>query len=131
MCEIVDSDDFQGLWEGWETDSFIVGLPCFPSGRHFHRGPRRDLFVVIRPVDLTRAFLVPALSAVGHDVGQVLRVLLRLHGSECVSQPLVLDDRRMTHTLILAEDAVGKRVPFPSHLKRSICEVIDLDVLTC
>ena len=44
MCEITALGDFQGLWEGWETDSFIVGLPCFPSGRHFHRRGRLDAF---------------------------------------------------------------------------------------
>ena len=54
MCEITALGDFQGLCEGWETDSFIVGLPCFPSGRHFHRGRRRDFRFVIRPVKPTR-----------------------------------------------------------------------------
>lgn len=30
--ECVESrSPFQGLWEGWETDSFIVRLPCFPQ----------------------------------------------------------------------------------------------------
>ncbi len=61
----------------------------------------------------------------------MLRVLLCLHNSQCVSKPLVLYDGRVTHALIFAEDAVGKRVSFPPHLERSICEVIDLDVLTC
>ena len=63
MCEIVDSDDFQGLWEVW--DGCIV--PHFPSARHFHRG-RRDEFLVIGPVDLAWTLLVSALFAVGLDL---------------------------------------------------------------
>src|ERR1700733_9812479 len=131
MCEITALGDFQGLWEGWETDSFTVGLPCFPSGRHFHRFGRGEFCFVVWPVDLTRALLVSALGAVGHDLGQALDVLLGLHSSECMAKPLVLDDGRVTHALVFAEDTVGKRVLLPSHFERSICEVIDLDVLTC
>src|SRR5258705_2596385 len=101
MCEIVYSDDFQGLWEEWETNRFIVGLPCFPSGRHFHRG-RGDRFFVIGPVNLTGALLISVLGAVGHHCGQVLDVLLRFHHRECMAQPLVLDDGCMTYALILA-----------------------------
>jgi hypothetical protein len=134
MCEITALGDFRGLWEGWETDSFIVGLPCFPSGRHFHRvhrGRPLDFRCVIWPVDAARVLLVSVLGAVGQDLRQVLRVLLGLDCSECVSQPLVLYDGRMVDTLILAEDPVGKQLTLPSHLERPICKVIDLNVLTC
>jgi hypothetical protein len=48
-----------------------------------------------------------------------------------MSQPLVLDDRCVTDTLVFAEDPVGKQLTFPSHFKRPICEVVDLNVLTC
>lgn len=61
----------------------------------------------------------------------MLRVLLGLQGSECMSQPLVLYDGRVVDALILAEDAVGKQLTLPSHLQWPICEVIDLDILTC
>src|SRR5260370_41288548 len=131
MCEITALGDFQGLWEGWETDSFIVGLPCFPSGRHFHRGRRRDFRFVIRPVKPTRVLLVSALCAVSHPLRYMLDVLLRFHRCECMAQTLVLDDGCVTDPLVLAEDAIGKRVPFPSHLERPISEVVDLDVLAC
>jgi hypothetical protein len=46
-----------------------------------------------------------------------------------MSQALVLDNGGVAHALVFAKDAIGKRVAFPSHLERSICEVIDLDVL--
>src|ERR1700720_481983 len=108
MCEITAPGDFQGLWEEWETDSFIVGLPCFPSGRHFHRWCRRDFRFVIRPVKPTRVLLVSHFAAVGHDLRRMLDVLLRLHCCERMAQPLVLDDRGVTDPLVLAEDAVGK-----------------------
>ena len=47
-----------------------------------------------------------------------------------MAEPLVLDDRRVTYPLVFLEDAVGKRVPFPAHLKRSIREVVKLNILT-
>jgi hypothetical protein len=48
-----------------------------------------------------------------------------------MAQSFVLDEGGVTDPLVLAEDAIGKRVPFPSHLKRAICEVVDLDILAC
>jgi hypothetical protein len=119
--------DFQGLWEEW--DSFIV--PRFPSGRHFHRGRRGEFCFVVWSIELARALLVSDLVTISHDLRQSLDILLRLHSSECMSQPLVFDDGRVTDALIFAEDAIGKRVTFPSHLERTIRKVIDLDVLTC
>jgi hypothetical protein len=48
-----------------------------------------------------------------------------------MAQSFVLDGGCVTDPLVLAEDAIGKRVPFPSHLERAICEVVDLDILAC
>jgi hypothetical protein len=45
-------------------------------------------------------------------------------------QSLVLDDGCVAHALVFAEDTIGKQVAFPSHLERSVCEVIALYVLT-
>ncbi len=47
-----------------------------------------------------------------------------------MTKSLVFDDSRMTHSLVFCEDAIGKQMPSPAHLKRSIREVIELDVLT-
>src|ERR1700730_18767922 len=108
MCEITALGDFQGLWEGWETDSFIVGLPCFPSGRHFHRGRRHDFRFIVGPVKLPASLLIAELLAVGPYLRLMLDVLLCLHHRECMAQSLVLDDCCMADTLVLAEDAIGK-----------------------
>ena len=48
-----------------------------------------------------------------------------------MAQSFVLDDGCVTDPLVLAEDAIGKRVPFPWHLEWAICEVVDLDILAC
>jgi len=106
-------------------------LPRFPSDRHFHHWGRRDFCFVVRPGKLTTTLLVSTFGAVGHHRGHVLDVLLRLYCCERMAQPLVLDDGCVTDPLVLAEDAIGKRVPFPSHLERPIREVVDLDVLAC
>src|ERR1700693_1697872 len=121
MCEITALGDFQGLWEGWETDSFIVGLPCFPSGRHFHRGRRRDFRFVIRPVKPTRVLLVSALCAVSHHLRYMLDVLLRFHRCECVAEAFVLYDSGVAYALVFAEDTIGKQVTFPSNLQGLSC----------
>jgi len=47
-----------------------------------------------------------------------------------MTQALVLDDCGMAHTLVLAEDPIGKRVALPAHLERPVGEVVDLDILT-
>src|SRR5260370_40292871 len=78
MCEITALGDFQGLWEGWETDSFIVGLPCFPSGRHFHRGRRHDFRFIVGPVKLPASLLIAELLAVGPYLRLMFDVLLCL-----------------------------------------------------
>src|SRR5271168_1360559 len=118
--------DFQGLWEERETASCF---PRFPSGRHFHRGGAVGFWDVIRPIDSPRVLLVSALVAVRLDLWFMLKILLCLHGSECVAEPFVLDDGGVTDTLVFAEDAIGKRIAFPANLERSIAEVINLDIL--
>jgi hypothetical protein len=69
---------------------------------------RCEFSFVVWPLDVTRALLVSDIVTVDHDPRQVLDILLRLHSSECMSQPLVLDDGCVTDALILDEDAVGK-----------------------
>ncbi len=128
MCEIAALAISKDCGKGGKR---LYCFPPFPSGRHFHRGRVREFFFVVRPINLARSFLVSVLVTVGQDLGQALEILLRLHRSECMSQPLVLDDCRVTDTLILAEDAIGRQLTLPSHFKRPICEVIDLDILTC
>ena len=59
--------------------------------------------------------LVAGLLTVGHDLGCQSEVLLRLDDGERVSKTLVLDDRRVTHPLILAEDAIGKHMTSPAN----------------
>jgi hypothetical protein len=56
-------------------------------------------------------------------------VAWRLHESQGMAETLVLDDGRMTDSLILAEDAIGKRLPFPSHFQRPVGEIEELDIL--
>ena len=96
MCDIVDPDDFQGLWEGWETDSLIVGLPGFPSGRHFHRFCRRRArLFIIGAVDFSWVLLIAELLAVGLHLRLVLDLLSRLDQRQSVAEPLVLDNGRV------------------------------------
>ena len=57
-------------------------------------------------------------------------VLLRLDRAQPMTEPLVLDGGRGTYPLVFLEDAVGKRVPLPAHLERSIREVVELGILT-
>ncbi len=52
------------------------------------------------------------------------------HG-QCMTKPFVLEDGSMAYTLVLAEDAVGKRHAFPADLQWLIEESIELDVLAC
>ena len=46
-----------------------------------------------------------------------------------MAEPLVLDDRCVADTLVLAEDTVGKQHALPTHLKGPVEEVVELDVL--
>jgi hypothetical protein len=126
MCEITALGDFQGLWEERETASCF---PPFPSGRHFHRFGWGECFFVIGPVQLTRTFLIPTLCAIDHDLRCPLDFLLSLDDLECMTKALVLNGCSMADALVFAQDAIGKQVPLPAHLKRSICEVVDLNVL--
>ena len=121
---------FQGLWEGWETDSFIVGLPCFPSDRHLHCFCRRRADFIVWPVQPSTSLLVATLAAVGLHRRSFVVVLLRLDRAKHMTKPLVLDDRRVTYPLIFLEDAIGKRVPSPAYLQWSIREVVELNILT-
>src|SRR5260370_42253793 len=116
MCEIVDTDDFQGLWEGGDQTVSSSGLPRFPSDRHFHRWGRHDFCFVIGPVKLSASLLISKLLAVGPYLRLMLHILLRLDHSEGMAEAFVLDDGRVANPLIFTEDAIGKRVPFPSNL---------------
>ncbi len=60
--------------------------------------------------------LVAGFFAVGQYRRLALEFLLCLHERERVAQSLVLDDRGGADTLVLAEDAVGKRDTLPAHL---------------
>src|ERR1700722_2204972 len=60
----------------------------------------------------------------------MLHVLLRFDDRQYMAKAFVLDDCGVTDALILAENAVGKRLAFPSDLQASVREVIKLNVLT-
>jgi hypothetical protein len=47
-----------------------------------------------------------------------------------MAKTLVFDDGGVADALVLAEDTVGKRVAFPSHLQPGIREVVKFNVLT-
>jgi hypothetical protein len=48
-----------------------------------------------------------------------------------MAELLGFSDGFTIHTLRLAADTVGKRLPFPLHLERPTSEVRDLDVVYC
>jgi hypothetical protein len=78
-CEITGSNgNFQGLWEGWKQNSFIVLFPPFPSDRHFHRNRFR---CVVGSVNTPRIFLVACFFAVIHYLCFQFAVLLRFDES--------------------------------------------------
>jgi hypothetical protein len=108
------------------------GLPCFPSGRHFHGFTRRRRikFFLRQAVDLAGCLAIATLFAVGLNLRLALRILLCLDDGERMSQTLVLDDGGVADSLVFAEDAVGKYLPFPSHLQAPIGKVVQVDVLT-
>jgi hypothetical protein len=57
-------------------------------------------------------------------------LLLRLDEGQRMAKTLVLDGGGVADALVLAEDTVGKRVAFPSHLQSGIREVVKVNVLT-
>jgi hypothetical protein len=124
MCGIIDSGDFQRVWDG-----FIV--PPFPSDRHFPRFRLRRFWLEVWAIDSSRVLLVAGLLAVVHNLGDAAEVPLRLDDRQCMPQAVVLDDGSVADTLILAKDAVGKRVTLPSHLQWPVCKVVELDILAC
>jgi hypothetical protein len=66
---------------------------------------------------MTRVLLVAKLLAVGSYLDFTLHILLRLHESECMAKPFVLDDGGVADTLVLAEGAVGKRASIAPNLQ--------------
>jgi hypothetical protein len=46
-----------------------------------------------------------------------------------VAKTLVLDDRSVADSLILAENAVGKKKPPGTYLQSAIWKIVDVDVL--
>ncbi len=109
-------------------------FPRFPSGRHFHRfcGHAFGFWDVIWPIDSRRRFfLYPPLSLLVMILGRCLVSCCAFTVVRACRKPLVLDDGCVAHALVFAENTIGKRVSFPTHLERSVCEVIDLDILAC
>ena len=98
---------FQGLWEGRET---ALCFPRFPSDRHFHRGAQPGFLGLIRAVGRSRVLLVACFFAVRQHLRVTFEILLRFDQRERVPQAFVLDDCGVADTLVLAEDAIGKRV---------------------
>jgi hypothetical protein len=76
-----------------------------------------------------RSFLIFALLAVGLHLCLEMAVLLCLDQSQCVAKTLVLDDRNVADSLILAENAVGKNKPPGTYLQSAIWKIVDVDVL--
>ena len=101
------SGDFQGLWEAWETNSFIVSsmLSIRPS---FPPLLRPCFRFEVWSVNSSRCLLVSDFLAVGHDLRLVLEVLLRFNKRECMAKAFVLDDGSMADALVLTEDTIGK-----------------------
>lgn len=46
-----------------------------------------------------------------------------------MTKALVLNGCGIADALVSAKGAIGKQVPLPTFLKRSICEVVDLNLL--
>ena len=94
-----------------------------------HRFWRGRFFDEVRSTDLARTLLVVGLLAVGQHFGLTLEVLLCHDDRECVTKSLVLDNRSVADTLILADDAVGKRDTLPAQFHRPVWIVGQLHVL--
>jgi len=60
--------------------------------------------------------------ATGLHFRLALYVLLRFDDRESMAESLVLDDRSVAHTLVFAEEAIGKRATFRPDLKRAVRE---------
>ena len=56
-------------------------------------------------------------------------VLLCLDDRKSVAESFVLDDRSVAHTLVFAEEAIGKRATVRSDFERAIRELVEIDVL--
>ncbi|MBB5060640.1 hypothetical protein HDF16_005376 [Granulicella aggregans] len=105
----------------WESTFFVVSkafgksgqfiVPGFPSGRHFHRRRQCEFSFVIHPVKLTWILFVAELVAVGLHLRLALYFLFCFDDLQRMSKSFVLDDRRVADTLVLAEEAIGKRAP--------------------
>ncbi len=56
--------------------------------------------------------------------------LLRLDDRQRMAESFVLDDRRVADTLVLAEEAIGKRVSLRSDLELAVRELIEINIST-
>jgi hypothetical protein len=56
-------------------------------------------------------------------------VLTGFHPGESLRKPLVLDDRRVRHALLLVEHPVRQRRAFPAHLQPAVRKLVNLDIL--
>ena len=92
--------------------------PSFPPR------PLRRFRLEVWSVDSSWALPVSGLLAVVHNLRDRLEILLRLDDRKRMAESLVLNDGGVADTLILAEDAVGKRLPLPSNLQRTVWRVV-------
>lgn len=60
----------------------------------------------------------------------MFQILLCFDKCEGVAQPLIVHDRGMVDSLILAENPVGKHDTFPPDLQGSVVELVELNILT-
>ena len=107
MWEAPFFGSFQGLWEERGT---ALRCPRFPSDRHFHRGARARFLDVIRTTSRSRVLLVAGLLAVGQYLRLAFAILFSFDDRQRMAEPFVLDHCGVADTLVLAEDAIGKRV---------------------
>ena len=56
-------------------------------------------------------------------------VLTGFHPGKSFRKPLVLDDRRVRHALLLVEHAMRQSRAFPAHLKPAVRKLVNLDIL--
>src|SRR5260370_42398005 len=88
--------------KGGRPDSFIVRSSMLSIRPSFPPPGAPRFLLCSRARRVTRTLLVSALGAVGHHLGHVLDVLLRLHPCESMAQPLVLDDGCVANALVRA-----------------------------
>jgi hypothetical protein len=65
----------------------------------------------------------------GFDRSRSPLVLASFHPSKGFRKPLVLDDRRVCHALLLVEHAIRQSRAFPAHLQPAVRELVSLDIL--